>query len=377
MPDHTAEPDTPAFSVSATPVPTPPPTPKPTPSPTPEPTPSPTPEPTPEPTPTPTPEPTPEPSWELIFTGDVLLDDLPGRLIDSRGLTGPIDLELIYALAAADWVGINLEAPFSDRGERSPTKDYAYRARPESVELLVRMGVRYCAFANNHILDYGYDALWDTIDLLAARDIGFSGAGEDLAAAAKPARFTLGGREIAVFSANRHMPYMSWYAQEDRPGLLATYDPTNLLAAMNAETEADMKIVFVHWGIEYNEMPENYQITLARQYIDAGADFVIGSHPHVPQGFEIYKGKLIAYSLGNFIVPNSRTPTLALRVTLEPDGSWQASVIPCRITNGMTLPLQEDRIAGFYERLTAISFGVEVGPDGILRETANGREEAP
>ena len=339
------------------------------PSPTMKPTPAPTPEPTPEPTPAPTPEPTPEPTvkpeWELIFTGDVLLDDLPGRLMRQHGLTAPIDGSLIDTLAAADWVGVNLEAPFSDRGEREPHKDYAYRAPPEHVGLLQRMGVSYCALANNHTLDYGHEALFDTLDLLRERGVGFSGAGANLEDAKQPARFTLGDTDMAVFSACRHMPYMSWYANETRPGLLTTYDPAELLAVLT-ETEADLKIVFVHWGVEYESMPETYQKDLAHRYIDAGADLVIGSHPHVPQGFEIYQGKLIAYSLGNFIFPNSRTPTLALRVILGPDGDQRASVIPCRIAGGATSPLPDAQIAAFYRHLTDISFEVEVTADGDI-----------
>lgn len=327
-----------------------------------------TPEPTSTPTPTPAPTPTPIPELEFVFTGDVLLGSTVGRLMDKEGITAPLDDALIAALAAADWTGINLEAPMSDRGTREPEKDYAYRAKPSSIELLLRMGVDYCALANNHSLDYGVEALVDTFDILDANGIGHSGAGMNLEQAAKPARFTLQEREIAVFSANRHMPYMSWYARENRPGLLTTYKPETLLEGITeAESTADLTIVFVHWGIEYKDMPESFQVDLAKQYIDAGADIVIGSHPHVPQGFEFYQGKLIAYSLGNFLFPSSRTPTLALRVNVGADNAMNASVIPCGIQKAATTLLDdEETIQDFYRHLTEISFGITVDENGHL-----------
>ena len=87
---------------------------------------------------------------------------------------------------------------------------------------------------------------------------------------------------------------MDWYATEDRPGMVGTYDPAQLLESIKeASDNSDYVVVYVHWGVERNNYPEKYQKSFAKAYIDAGADIVIGCHPHVMQGIEIYKGKKI------------------------------------------------------------------------------------
>src|SRR5690606_9424735 len=98
------------------------------------------------------------------------------------------------------------------------------------------------------------------------------------------------------------VPEVGWKAAEDRPGVADAYDIRHALAGVaEAKQMADLVIVMIHWGIERAPEPEPYQVSKAHALIDAGADLVIGSHPHVLQGLESYKGKWIAYSLGNFI----------------------------------------------------------------------------
>ena len=101
------------------------------------------------------------------------------------------------------------------------------------------------------------------------------------------------------------IPEASWNASRYNSGVFTTYDASQLVEEIKkAKESCDFVAVLVHWGIERNTLPEDYQKTLARQYIDAGADAVIGSHPHVLQGIEYYQGKPIFYSLGNFIFGN-------------------------------------------------------------------------
>ena len=115
-------------------------------------------------------------------------------------------------------------------------------------------------------------------------------------------------------------------------------------------------VVYVHWGVERNTEPEDYQKTLARQYIDAGADAVIGAHPHVLQGIEYYQGKPIFYSLGNFIFANRTYETMMAELTLT-DSGVDVRVIPCVSTaNQMGLMNSSER-AGFYGRLQELCFG--------------------
>ncbi|MDR1736216.1 MAG: CapA family protein [Oscillospiraceae bacterium] len=341
----------------------PPETSAPAPSPSPIPTPAPTPSPTPAPTPTPT-----RPPIEMFFTGDVLLDRAVGNIILRDGIDAPISDGLREMLHGADWVGINLENPLSDRGEKDITKDFTFRARPETAELLDHMGVTFCALANNHVLDYGEQAMYDTMDILEGRGIGHAGAGENLAAASAPAVFEIDGYTISALSASHHMPFLSWYAKEDRPGMLATYNPAQYVEAIKkAKEESDFCAVFVHWGVERDTFPEKYQHELARAYIDAGADIVIGSHPHVLQGFEWYKGKLIAHSLGNFIFTNTSMDTAALGVTIDGNGDMRAFLRPCKIVRYSTgLTEDEEEKKQLFKQITDRSFGAKILETGEI-----------
>ena len=126
--------------------------------------------------------------------------------------------------------------------------------------------------------------------------------------------------------------------------------------------------VYVHWGVERNTEPEEYQKSLARQYIDAGADAVIGAHPHVLQGIEYYQGKPIFYSLGNFIFANRTYETMMAELTVT-DSGVDVRVIPCvSADNQMGLMNSSERV-GFYSRLQDLCFGsVSIDGDGKVSE---------
>ena len=112
-------------------------------------------------------------------------------------------------------------------------------------------------------------------------------------------RFTLNGTKVGILCASRVIPVTDWDIRNGQPGVFTTYDPTDLVAQIKAaEKENDLVVVYVHWGIERQDRPEQYQRTLAQAYIDAGADLVVGAHPHVPQGIEYYKGKVVLITGG-------------------------------------------------------------------------------
>ena len=170
---------------------------------------------------------------------------------------------------------------------------------------------------------------------------------------------------FAIFAATRVSPSYDWYATDSQPGLFQTYDPARLNAAI-AEADAlyDHVIVFVHWGIERNETPEDYQRSLARGYIDAGADLIVGCHPHVLQGFEYYKSVPILYSLGNYLFGNRSDDTLLLHAVFSEDGSLAVRLHPCRRENGVLTSIQDP--GSLYQHLTDLSFDVQVSPEGLL-----------
>ena len=153
--------------------------------------------------------------------------------------------------------------------------------------------------------------------------------------------------------------------------MLTAYDSTVLLEEIKkAKETCDFLTVYVHWGIEKSTTPESYQRTLGQQYIDAGADLVIGSHPHVLQGIEYYKGKPIVYSLGNFIFGSSIPKTMLLSVTVPPEGEPSLSMLPGTSSAGYTRTLtDEGERQAFYQYMEEISFDIAVDKDGTVIQT--------
>ena len=262
------------------------------------------------------------------------------------------------------------EFPFSSRGTAAEDKQFTFRLPPKNVSIFQEMGIDIVTLANNHTLDFGTEALMDTCDTLDQAGIYHVGAGRNLEEAKQPAVLTAKGKKIGFLGASRVIPVASWNAAAAAPGLLTTYDPTLLLEEIRTLKETcDYVVVYVHWGIERSERPEAYQRSLGQQYIDAGADLVIGSHPHVLQGIEYYKGKPIVYSLGNFIFGSSIPKTALLQA--EWDGrETKLSLIPGVSSAGYTRMLQtQDETREFYEYMTGISYGVTVNENGQVSET--------
>ena len=149
---------------------------------------------------------------------------------------------------------------------------------------------------------------------------------------------------------------------------MQTYEATTLNKEIeDANGKYDHVIVFVHWGVERVEIPEDYQRSLAKGYIDAGADLIIGAHPHVLQGFEYYKGVPICYSLGNYLFGNRTGETLLLNATFDSDDELSIQLIPCERIDGILTKIQDS--AQLFNHLTDISFGAAVSHRGTLIES--------
>ncbi|MGN0159059.1 MAG: CapA family protein [Brotaphodocola sp.] len=302
----------------------------------------------------------------LLFSGDVLLSDhVLGAYEKAGGIQGVLDDGYRRLIDEADFFFVNEEFPFSDRGTQAPDKQYTFRLSPERVSVLKEMGVDGVSVANNHALDFGTDALLDTCDILDAAGIWHTGAGANLDEAKRAVEIEIQNKKIAIIGATRVIPVAEWAAHGNHPGMLATYDPELLLQEIRTLSETnDYVIVFVHWGIERAEHPETYQRELGKQYIDAGADMVIGSHPHVLQGVEYYNDKPIVYSLGNFVFGSSIPRTMLLEVELSETPSL--IVHPGTSSGGYTRMLTDSKgKQEFYDYLTSISYGV-IFEDGIV-----------
>lgn len=302
----------------------------------------------------------------LAFAGDVMFSDPFLASYDKSDISAIADSEMLGHMQNADLFLINEEFPFSLRGEAMEDKQFTFRTDPKYVEIFQKLGVDIATVANNHALDFGRDAFCDTLDTLKDADITCIGGGYTLSEASAPAVRTISGQTFAIFGATRVSPSASWYASESQAGLFQTYDATLLNQKIaEAHTEYDHVIVFVHWGIEKNETPEDYQRSLAKGYIDAGADLVIGCHPHVLQGFEYYNDVPIIYSLGNYLFGNRDGDTVLLEATYDSKGTPSVQLVPCKRIDGVLSRIQHPE--ALFQHLTDLSFGVTVSEDGTLQ----------
>lgn len=303
----------------------------------------------------------------LAFAGDVYLSDHVLNAYENGGIGGVLGESLRQAAEEADLFMVNQEFPFSTRGTPAPDKQYTFRLPPERVSIFHEMGIDLVTLANNHALDYGTEALLDTCSTLEGAGIPYVGAGENLDRAKAMYTAEIKGRTIGFLGATRVIPTADWAASASRPGMLSTYDPGILLEEIRKGREnCDYLVVYIHWGIERNDMPEEYQRQIGKQCIDAGADLVIGSHPHVLQGIEYYNGKPIVYSLGNYVFGSSIPRTVLLNVQWEGENT-SLSVIPATSGAGYTREITEEGARQeVFSYLESISFGAQVDENGAI-----------
>jgi hypothetical protein len=317
-------------------------------------------------------ETTQDPLVHLLFAGDILLSSHVTTAYDNaKGISGVLDEGFRTEISQTDIFMANQEFPFSDRGSAAPDKQFTFRMTPSRVTMMNEIGVDIVTLANNHSLDYGTDALVDTCTALDGAGIRYVGAGPDMDRARQLETIQVKGKTIGYLAASRVYPETSWVANSQKPGMVSGYDPTILLEEIKkAESLCDYLVVYVHWGVERDEKPQQYQRDLGKQIIDAGADLVIGSHPHVLQGIEYYNGKPICYSLGNFIFGSSIPKTALLRADVDfEQGNTRLSLVPGTSQAGYTKELTSQKdLKEFYQCFQGLSFGVSVDENGNVHQ---------
>ncbi len=250
-------------------------------------------------------------------------------------------------LSAADIAFVNLESPLTDRGNPAD-KDFIFRGPPAGASGLARSGVDIVSLANNHLLDYGLEGLSDTMAALAAAGVPAAGAGNNDGEARSPVIVERNGLRIAFLAyVNTPSDGLSGFdvsmtqATADRPGV-AWLSPEAITADVAAARQtADIVVVSMHTGNEYQEALSDLQESAAHAAIDAGAALVLGSHPHVLQGLERYGDGLIIYSLGNFVFDFDNVDyahpglpsalSAVLRVTMTRAGVTDCELVPVAI----------------------------------------------
>lgn len=315
----------------------------------------------------------------LGFAGDICFADdekvMQHYHASDDDITACIDPDYIKAMHSMDFMWLNNEFCYSNGGEPMPGKMWTFRSDPENVELLHILGVDIVGLANNHVFDYGEEAFYDTLTTLEEAEIPYVGAGRNIEAAASPVYFQCDGITIAYVAASRAEKFiLTPEAGEDSPGVLRCYDTERFLQEIQeARANADYVIALPHWGTEHSTVLEDVQTSTARDYIDAGADIVIGAHSHCLQGFEFYNGKPILYSLGNFWFDEYTCDTMVLQVTItgsdNRDLQTEISMLPGTQKDLVTtMAHTQDEQRRIYNYMEDISIQVSIDDSGVVTE---------
>lgn len=271
-------------------------------------------------------------------------------------------------LAAADISVVNNEFVYEDGETPLAGKTYTFGAATENVKLLKIFSADLVTLANNHVYDYGEEGLISTLDTLDDAEIPYVGAGRNLEEASAIKYFVVKGRKIAFVSATEIEKFAKYTkeATENSPGVIKTID-TSLFCSVIAEAKAnaDYVVACVHWGIEGKNDFESEQRRMAEDYVKAGADVVIGGHPHRLQGVEFIEDTPVAYSLGNFWFSTGTIYTTIAQIRIDESGELSLYMIPCIQQNLTTSILTEEaEIDDFYKYVADVSYGVGIDADG-------------
>jgi poly-gamma-glutamate capsule biosynthesis protein CapA/YwtB (metallophosphatase superfamily) len=251
-------------------------------------------------------------------------------------------------------------------------KEYNFRSDPNSLSGLKNAGFQLVSLANNHSFDYGQSGFTDTLANLKKYKLDYMGGGANKEEAYGAKTYSIKGRSIKVVAFSRVLPDFSWLATDTKPGLANGYDLTLIQNTIEKEKkDADFLFVYIHWGVETKRSPEAFQRDWAKTMIDSGADGVIGSHPHVLQGFEYYKGKPIAYSLGNFLFPNyikgDKAQTGILHLDIQKD-NIEMSFVPFKIIQDQIIVQNEQEKQVVWNELQTLSYGEVQINNGIISD---------
>jgi poly-gamma-glutamate capsule biosynthesis protein CapA/YwtB (metallophosphatase superfamily) len=308
---------------------------------------------------------------KLALAGDTMLGRGVAEAISQdrdRPLVAP---EVAAAAAEADLFVLNLECCISEGGARWPDsrKPFFFRAPPEAASLLAGLGVDCVTLANNHALDFGYDALLDTLEHLGAAGIAFVGAGGNVLEARATAALTGAGLRLGVVAFGDHP--RDFAARADTPGIayadVSRGVPKWVLETVR-EVNADLTLVMPHWGPNMAPEPRPYVRAAAAELLDAGATLVAGHSAHVFQGVA---GRVL-YDLGDFL--DDYAVDAALRndlgllflVTLDEHGPHRIEAVPLKLDYCYTRLATEDEAAWIAHRFrtACAAFGTEAVQDG-------------
>ncbi len=309
----------------------------------------------------------------MTFAGDILFDTnyaIMGTVRGSGDISQGIMPEVIERMQAADIMALNNEFAYSNRGTPTADKQFTFRARPETAAYLTDLGVDIVSLANNHAYDYGPTALEDTLDTLRETGIPYVGAGRNIDEARKPVYYIVGDLKIAFVSATqieRLDTPDTKEATETSPGVFRCWNGARLMETIReAAQNSDFVVAYIHWGTENQAELDWAQLKQAPELIAAGANLVIGDHPHCLQPIGVIQGVPVIYSLGNFWFNSKTLDTGMVEVTIDETGIVSYQFIPCLQSGCKTTLLQGAEKERVLAYMRGISEGVRIDGDGFV-----------
>jgi poly-gamma-glutamate synthesis protein (capsule biosynthesis protein) len=319
-----------------------------------------------------------EPELRLMAVGDIMLGRGVGMRLKKAGDYGLAFRKVSDYLKQGDVTFANLESPITASTHSLDKKrKIVLKGDPGSVEALTGAGIDVVSLANNHMMDYYEKGLFDTIDILDKFNILHTGSGRNMDDARKPAIIESNGIKIGflaysdmaelVFAGD---PYLKYSAEKDKSGVLPRKYETIKEDVDKLRGQVDILAVSLHWGVEESFTIPPEQVEFAHRLIDDGVDVILGHHPHQFQGIEMYKGKPIIYSMGNFLFDQNDTENMeSFIMDLRYKGNRleACTAVPVRILDKSYVEIQTGAAASnILDRETKLC-----GKLGTVPETVN------
>lgn len=310
----------------------------------------------------------------VTFAGDILFDPNYGVMaalqLNGGNIANGIMPDVIAEMKSADIMMLNNEFPYSDAGMPTEDKQFTFRAEPSYVSYLNDLGVDIVSLANNHAYDYGEEAFLDTMSTLKSAGIPYVGAGVDEQEAMSPVYYIINDMKIAFVSATQiekaEYPDTKG-AEENSPGVFRCWDGEKLLQVVaQAKENSDFVIVYVHWGTENEEEIDWAQDKQAPELVEAGADIIIGSHPHILQKIDVIKGVPVVYSLGNFWFNSKTVDTGMVKIEVSKEGLQSLRFIPCLQSDYRTTLVTGEEKERILNLMRNMSENVQIDADGYV-----------
>jgi len=317
------------------------------------------------------------PGLRLMAVGDIMLGRGVGMRLRKSGDYGIAFSKVSGYLKQGDVVFANLESPITaSTHSLDPKRKIVLKGAPESVSALTGAGISIVSLANNHMMDYYEEGLFDTIDILDKNNILHTGSGRNIDDARKPAILEKNGIKIG-FLAYSDMaelvfagePYLKYSAEKDKSGVSPRKYETIKEDVEKLRGQVDILAVSLHWGVEESFTIPPEQVEFAHKLIDDGVDVILGHHPHQFQGIEMYKGKPIIYSMGNFLFDQNdpeNMESFIMDIRYKGNKLESCTALPVRILDKSYVEIQTGAAASnILERETELCSKLGTVPETV------------